>query len=97
METKVKTLEEKMDNHITKEDARFVLYDRALFGDEKLGIKGVVEMNREMYELLMNTRHVGKFFGGFKGVLGWLLLIAAVIATLKGWWFGIISYLIAIK
>jgi hypothetical protein len=97
MEHKVKTLEETMKDHILKEEAKFAAYDRAIFGDKELGQKGLIEMNREMYDLLMGARHVGGFFGGLKGSLGWLLLIAAVVATLKGWWVGIIGYLISIR
>ena len=44
----------------------------------------------EMYDILMDSR---KIKGGIKGMLGWLLLIAAVIAVFKGWALGLLTWL----
>lgn len=51
---------------------------RVLFGDETTGEKGMKQKQDEMYEILVQAK-------GFKTLGSTILLIAAVIAVLKGW------------
>lgn len=43
----------------------------------------------------MSARGVGGFFNGIKGILGWLLLVGAIVALIKGWFFSIFAYFLS--
>ena len=67
---------------------------RIIFGDKDSGEIGMKAKVDEMHSILLATQNVSGFFGGVKGTLGWLLLIGAGIALLKGWFAGLISFLL---
>lgn len=65
-----------------------------LFGDEKseeVGMKAKVD---EIHALLTQAKAVGGFFGGIKSIAGWLLVIGALIALLKGWLGALVAWVI---
>mgnify|MGYP003461668275 CR=1 FL=1 len=75
-------------------DEEHNLMMRIIFGDKDSGEIGMKAKVDEMHSILLATQNVSGFFGGVKGTLGWLLLIGAVIALLKGWFAGLISFLL---
>lgn len=80
----------------TTSEENIALLNRVIFGDEVTGDIGMKQKIDDVHDLLMKARNVGGFFGGIGGGLKWLLIIAAVIAVMKGW-FASILHLIAIN
>lgn len=68
--------------------------NRVLFGDD-INEKGMKDKVDEMHSILMSARGVGGFFNGIKGILGWLLLVGAIVALIKGWFFSIFAYFLS--
>jgi len=68
--------------------------NRVIFGDTETGDIGMQQKVDEMHKLLMQARNVGGFFGSVGGTLKWLLVIAAVIVVIKGWFSELIHLIV---
>jgi hypothetical protein len=66
---------------------------RVIMGDQETGEVGMKEKVDGIYDILVQVKGVGNFFGGIGTGLKWLLVIAAVVGVVKGWWVGILGYL----
>jgi len=56
-----------------------------IFGNKQTGEKGMKEKLDTIYEILVQARGVGNFFGGIKGILGLLIVMGAAVTIIKGW------------
>lgn len=86
-------IEKLLEEHLKADEEFQAKINRVIFGDD-VNEKGMKDKVDEMHDILVSARNVGGFFSGFGGTLKWLLIIGAVIGLLKGWWGGIIHYLI---
>lgn len=82
-----KSLEKTVADHIKVDEEFQEKINRVLFGDD-VNEKGMKDKVDEMHSILMQVQNVGGFFSGIKGVLGWLLILGAFIALIKGWFGG---------
>ena len=63
------------------------------YGDKETGDLGTRDMVKELYDVLIASRNVVSFFGGIGTSLKWLLVIAAVVGVIKGWWASIVLWI----
>lgn len=68
--------------------------NKVMYGDKEAGEMGMKEKVDEMHKLLVQAQNVGGFFTGIKSLVGWLLVIGAFIALMKGWLSALVLYLI---
>lgn len=83
MPEEIKTMKEMLETH-----------ERALFGDEKLGELGLIRMNKEMYDILIASKNVTGMFGKVGAIGKWVFVIVGILGILKGWWIGLLTFLI---
>lgn len=77
MQDDIKEMRQTIDLHTDRiEEIR-----KTLYGDKEIGVIGMNEKLDSIYEILVQAK-------GIKGMFNMLLLIAAVIAVLKGWIIG---------
>ena len=82
---------------IKKRESEHDTLMRVIFGDEATGEVGMKKKVDEIHTLLTQAKNVGGFFNGLGNSLKWILVIAAVISIIKGWWLGIIASIINLK
>lgn len=82
IESTVKQTEHRQASAETR--AKFLIYDRILFGDKNTEEKGMKEKVDEMYSILTQANGVTNFFGRLGGGLGFLILVITLMA-----WFGL--------
>jgi len=56
-----------------------------LFGNPKNKEKGMKEKVDEIHTILTQSKGVIAFFGGVKGILGFIVIIGAAMTLIKGW------------
>lgn len=64
------------------------------YGDKETGDIGTRDMVKEMYDVLIASKNVASFFSNIGSSLKWILVVAAVVGVIKGWW---VSFLIGAK
>lgn len=62
------------------------------YGDKETGDLGTKDMVKEMYDVLIASRNVASFFSAIGSSLKWVLVIAAVVGVIKGWWASIMVW-----
>jgi len=67
---------------------------KVIFGDQETGLIGMKDKVDEIHDILISIKSVSKFFGGIGTTLKWLLVIAGVVGVIKGWWAGILGFII---
>lgn len=77
MQDDIKEMRQTIDLHTD----RIAEIRKTLYGDKEIGVIGMNEKLDSIYEILVQAK-------GIKGMFNMLLLIAAVIAVLKGWIIG---------
>lgn len=77
-DTTIKELAESLKSHIIHEEDKLEKLWGAVFGDKETNTQGMKDKVDEIHQLLITAK-------GFKSTLSLILLIAAVIAVLKGW------------
>lgn len=87
------SLETVVKNHLENDEQFQRRINVVLFGDENN--LGMVKENKEMYEILTSARNVGGFFNSVGNFSKWVFVIVALIGLLKGWWIGLLTYLIS--
>ena len=75
-------------------DQEHDLMMRVIFGDKESGELGMKEKVDDMHKILIASQNVGGFFGKIGVGLKWLLVIAAVVGIIRGWWIGLLTFLI---
>ena len=85
-----KTLEE----HIRFDEEFQDKINHVIFGLDP-NEKGMKDKVDEMHDILIQARNVGGFFTGIKGVMGWLIVLGALVALFKGWVTALIAYLVS--
>jgi len=56
-----------------------------LFGDAVTNEMGMKQKVDEMYDMLIQSKGLIRIFGGIKGILGFLIVLGASVAVVKGW------------
>ncbi len=74
----IKELKDALINHISHEEEKLGKLWEAVFGDKESGDKGIKSKVDEMYEMLIQTK-------GLKSFVGILIMVGALITTLKIW------------
>lgn len=86
------SIEAVIEDHLKSDEAFQEKINRVLFGDENN--MGMVAENKEMYKILTSARNVGGFFGGVGDIGKWVFIIVGIIGLFKGWWIGLLTYLV---
>ena len=85
--------EPKIDSTIAHKNEHELMM-RVIFGDKELGEIGMKNKVDDMHDILVSIKNVSIFFSGVGSILKWLIIIAAVIGIIKGWWAGVVGYLL---
>ena len=81
------SLEKIVADHIKTDEDFQEKINRVIFGDDP-NDKGMKQKVDEMHDILISARNIGGFFTSVKGVFGWLLILGAFVALIKGWFVG---------
>lgn len=73
-------MEEQINNH-----SRIATLEEVIFGNSKTGEKGMKQKVDEIHDIITQSKGVISFFGGLKGILGFIIVLGAVITIVKGW------------
>jgi len=56
-----------------------------MFGNPATGELGMKKKVDDIHDILMQSRGVISFFGGVKGILGFVIVLGAALALIKSW------------
>jgi hypothetical protein len=82
MEEKRLTSQEWRDHIKADEDFQNRM-SHVLFGNKEMEEIGLIQMNKEMYDILISAKNVKGFFGNIGEIGKWVLIIVGIIAAVK--------------
>lgn len=75
-------------------DEEHSLLMRVIFGDDELGEMGMKEKVDEIYDILTSAKNLIKVLDTFSLVLKWVAGIVIIFGLFKGWFAGLIAFIL---
>lgn len=81
----IRQAKETLTQQISAQGSDIKILQHVIFGNDETEEIGMKQKVDEIHTMLVQAKGLGKFFGGIKGTLGFLLVVGAVVTLIKSW------------